>query len=106
PVWTNPPRVLLVDGDAVSRKLGSKFLKLLGCAIDVAVDGVNAIDKMKESRGEEGESGYDLMLMDIVMPKLDGISAASLIRKFDDHTPIISMASNSRPAEIMTYYSS
>jgi CheY-like chemotaxis protein len=49
---------------------------------------------------------YDLVLMDIVMPKLDGVSATSLIRKFDQGTPIISMTSNSKPNEIMTYYSS
>jgi len=40
------------------------------------------------------------------MPKLDGISATSMIRKFDHMTPIISMTSNSNPNEIMTYYSS
>ena len=40
------------------------------------------------------------------MPKLDGVSATNLIRKFDQGTPIISMTSNSKPNEIMTYYSS
>jgi len=40
------------------------------------------------------------------MPKMDGISATSLIRQFDHVTPIISMTSNSRPGDIMTYYSS
>jgi len=40
------------------------------------------------------------------MPKLDGVSATSLIRRFDHMTPIISMTSNSKPNEIMTYYSS
>ena len=40
------------------------------------------------------------------MPKLDGVSATSLIRQFDHMTPIISMTSNSKPAEIMKYYSS
>jgi osomolarity two-component system response regulator SKN7 len=38
------------------------------------------------------------------MPKLDGVAATSLIRKFDQGTPIISMTSNSKPNEIMTYY--
>ena len=39
------------------------------------------------------------------MPKLDGVTATSMIRQFDHMTPIISMTSNSRPNEIMTYYS-
>ena len=39
------------------------------------------------------------------MPKLDGVTATSLIRQFDHMTPIISMTSNSKPNEIMTYYS-
>lgn len=40
------------------------------------------------------------------MPKLDGITATNLIRKFDRGTPIISMTVNSKPSEIMEYYSS
>ncbi|KIJ59721.1 hypothetical protein HYDPIDRAFT_100207 [Hydnomerulius pinastri MD-312] len=99
PGWAVPPRVLLVDDDAVSRRLSSKFLQVFGCAIDVAVDGVGAVNKMNLEK-------YDLVLMDIVMPKMDGISATSLIRQFDHMTPIISMTSNSKPSEIMTYYSS
>lgn len=97
PGWAVPPRVLLVDDDAVSRKLSSKFLQVFGCTIDVAVDGVVAVNKMNLEK-------YDLVLMDIVMPKLDGVSATSLIRQFDHMTPIISMTSNSKPSEIMTYY--
>jgi CheY-like chemotaxis protein len=94
PGWAVPPRVLLVDDDAVSRKLSSKFLKVFGCTIDVAVDGVGAVNKMNLEK-------YDLVLMDIVMPKLDGVSATNLIRKFDQGTPIISMTSNSKPNEII-----
>ena len=40
------------------------------------------------------------------MPKLDGVSATNMIRQFDHMTPIISMTSNSKPNEIMTYYHS
>ena len=39
------------------------------------------------------------------MPKLDGVSATSLIRKFDSRTPIISVTSNSKPNDILYYYS-
>ncbi|PPQ68077.1 hypothetical protein CVT24_002941 [Panaeolus cyanescens] len=99
PGWAVPPRVLLVDDDAVSRKLSSKFLKVFGCTTDVAVDGIGAVNKMNLEK-------YDLVLMDIVMPKLDGVSATNLIRKFDQGTPIISMTSNSKPNDLVTYYSS
>ncbi|CAO1629517.1 unnamed protein product [Parajaminaea phylloscopi] len=99
PGWAVPPRVLLVDDDAVCRKLSSKFLQVFGCAIDVAVDGVNAVNKMNLEQ-------YDLVLMDIVMPNLDGVSATSLIREFDPRTPIISMTSNSAPQELINYMSS
>ncbi|KJA17935.1 hypothetical protein HYPSUDRAFT_45780 [Hypholoma sublateritium FD-334 SS-4] len=72
PGWAVPPRVLLVDDDAVSRRLSSKFLKVFGCTTDVAVDGIGAVNKMNLEK-------YDLVLMDIVMPKLDGVSATNLI---------------------------
>lgn len=48
---------------------------------------------------------YDLVLMDIVMPNLDGVSATSMIRQFDATTPIVSMTSNSGPNDVMTYFS-
>ncbi|KAJ7753124.1 HSF-type DNA-binding-domain-containing protein [Mycena maculata] len=99
PGWATPPRVLLVDDDIVTQKLCSKFLQLFGCMPDVAVDGVSAVDRMNIEK-------YDLVLMDIVMPQLDGVSATSIIRTFDPCTPIISMTSNSRPSDIITYYSS
>jgi len=56
PGWAVPPRVLFVDDDIVSRKLGSKFLQVYGCTIDVAVDGVSAVNKMNLEK-------YDLVLM-------------------------------------------
>ncbi|KAI0027777.1 HSF-type DNA-binding-domain-containing protein, partial [Vararia minispora EC-137] len=99
PGWSVPPRVLLVEDDAVSRRLSSKFLQVFGCTTDVAVDGEGAVKMMNLAK-------YDLVLMDIVMPKLDGVTATSLIRQFDHKTPIISMTSNSKPTEIMTYMNS
>jgi osomolarity two-component system response regulator SKN7 len=43
--------------------------------------------------------------MDIVMPLLDGVSAAALIRQFDKDTPIIAMTSNIRRDDIQSYFS-
>ena len=46
---------------------------------------------------------YDLVLMDIIMPNLDGVSATHLIRQFDN-TPIIAMTSNIRSDDISMYF--
>ncbi|KAG8910611.1 kinase-regulated stress-responsive transcription factor skn7, partial [Tulasnella sp. 417] len=99
PAWAVPPRVLLVEDDQVSRHKFSKFLQVSGCTIDVAVDGVGAVNKMSVEK-------YDLVLMDTVLPTLDGVSATSVIRQFDRMTPIIAMASDSKPKDIATYYAS
>jgi osomolarity two-component system response regulator SKN7 len=56
PGWAVPPKVLLVEDDAVCRKLSSKLLQVFGCEIDVAVDGMVALNKMNLDK-------YDLVLM-------------------------------------------
>jgi hypothetical protein len=56
PGWAMPPRVLLVDDDAITRKLSSNLLKIFGCTTDVAVDGLSAVNKMNLKK-------YDLVLM-------------------------------------------
>lgn len=56
PGWSIPPRVLLVDDDAVSYKLSSEFLQVFGCTIDIAMDGVTAVNKMNLEK-------YELVLM-------------------------------------------
>ena len=50
------PTVLLVDDDEVNRRMSSKFLQVFGCTIDVAVDGVGAVERMNLEK-------YDLVLM-------------------------------------------
>lgn len=47
---------------------------------------------------------YDLVLMDIIMPNLDGVSATHLVRQFDNTTPIIAMTSNIRSDDISMYF--
>lgn len=61
-------------------------------------DGLIAVNKM-------GRKTYDLVLMDIMMPNLDGCSAAALIRQFNTDTPIIAMTSNIRRDDINNYFS-
>ncbi|CAG8542004.1 4076_t:CDS:10 [Diversispora eburnea] len=98
PTWTVPPKVLLVDDDAVYQNMGSKFLQIFGCSTDIAVDGISAVNKMNFEK-------YDLVLMDIVLPHLDGVEATTQIRRFDLNTPIISMTSNITSQECIKYYS-
>ncbi|KAF5092106.1 hypothetical protein D0Z03_003048 [Geotrichum reessii] len=79
--------VLLVEDDELSVRVCRKFLAQYGCQVDVANDGVSAV-----KRAQAG--AYDIILMEIVMPQLDGLSATDLIRKFDPGTPIVAMTSN------------
>ncbi|KAG8529315.1 uncharacterized protein KY384_005951 [Bacidia gigantensis] len=97
PGWSRAPQILLVEDDPTCRRIGSKFLYSFHCAIDSAFDGLEAVNKMNAG------SKYDLVLMDIIMPNLDGVSACHLIRQFD-HTPIVAMTSNIRSDDISMYF--
>lgn len=99
PGWAVPPKILLVDDDVVYRNMSSKFLQVFGCEADVAVDGFSALDKVNVEK-------YDLILMDVVMPNLDGVTTTGMIRQFDSATPIISMTSNIKTNDIMHYFNS
>ncbi|KAI9798801.1 MAG: hypothetical protein M1825_004974 [Sarcosagium campestre] len=97
PGWIRAPQILLVEDDPLCRRIGGKFLYSFKCAIDSALDGLEAVNKMNAG------SKYDLVLMDIIMPRLDGVSATHLIRQFDA-TPIIAMTSNIRSDDISMYF--
>ncbi|CAI4053699.1 hypothetical protein SUVZ_15G3640 [Saccharomyces uvarum] len=88
--------VLLVEDDAVSIQLCSKFLRKYGCTVQVVTDGLSAISTLEKFR-------YDLVLMDIVMPNLDGATATSIVRSFDNETPIIAMTGNIMNQDLITY---
>jgi two-component system, sensor histidine kinase and response regulator len=66
-------RVLLAEDDAVNREIVVAVLQRLGVAVDVAGDGVEALELF--DRGH-----YDLVLLDVHMPRLDGLTAARRIR--------------------------
>lgn len=88
--------VLLVEDDSISIQLCSKFLRKYGCTVQVVTDGLSAISTLEKFR-------YDLVLMDIVMPNLDGATATSIIRNFDNQTPIIAMTGNIEDQDLITY---
>ncbi|KAI6882902.1 response regulator, partial [Hortaea werneckii] len=97
PGWIRQPQILLVEDDQTCRRIGGKFLYAFHCSIDSALDGLEAVNKMNAG------AKYDLVLMDIIMPNLDGVSATHLIRQFDN-TPIIAMTSNIRSDDISMYF--
>lgn len=80
--------ILLVDDQESNLMIAKKLLenKLLSTNCDIAKNGIEALDKIKSSN-------YDLILMDIEMPEMDGITATKEIRKFDKKTPIIAHSS-------------
>jgi CheY-like chemotaxis protein len=68
-----PLKILLSDDNATNRKLGTKILNRLGYSPDLACDGREAAAACRATR-------YDLVLMDIEMPEMDGVAASAEIR--------------------------
>lgn len=67
-------KILVVEDDAYIQELISEFLKAQNYQVDVAEDGLEAWDKLDKGR-------YDLAILDIMLPNLDGFSLCSMIRK-------------------------
>jgi putative two-component system response regulator len=80
---SKPKRILIVDDDEASRDLLVAFVESLGHESETAGDGIEAIAKMK--------LGFDLILMDIMMPGMDGYEVTRQIRKDQKYSelPII-----------------
>ncbi|MEY1638714.1 response regulator [Tenuifilum osseticum] len=83
--------VLLVEDNLINQKIVLLSLKKLVKNIDVAVNGKEALDKF-------GTSKYDIILMDVQMPIMNGYTAAKKIREIEastnSHTPIIAITAN------------
>jgi CheY-like chemotaxis protein len=71
-----PTKVLFVDDNVLSRQIGFKILQSMDCFVEGAENGIEAIEKIKNTK-------YDLVLMDCHMPVLDGFDATKNIRKGD-----------------------
>lgn len=85
--------ILLVEDDELSQKVTTFYLKRFGHEVDVAKNGREALGRFMGKK-------YDLILMDIQMPEMDGLQAAKEIRRIENdfpekgHTTIIAITTN------------
>lgn len=88
--WREDLKILLVDDNLINRKVALGILKKLGFKADLATDGKEAVAAYREG-------AYDLILMDCMMPHMDGYEATEKIRSLEkgqNHIPVIAMTAN------------
>ena len=87
--------VLLVEDNETNRLITREMLLHKGCSVDEAVDGIDGVEKADQNK-------YDLILMDISMPRLDGISATKKIRKgggYSENSPVVALTAHIFPED-------
>jgi signal transduction histidine kinase/CheY-like chemotaxis protein len=93
------PHILIVDDNATNRVVAQALCEMFGCTSETAEDGVEALEAVQERR-------FDLVLMDIKMPRMDGVQATMAIRALDGPAatlPIVALTANADPDDARKY---
>ena len=80
-------KVLVVEDNLINQELLSEILERLECSADVADNGKIAVARVETNQ-------YDLILMDLQMPEMDGIEATEAIRKINKTVPIVAITAS------------
>jgi CheY-like chemotaxis protein/signal transduction histidine kinase len=91
--------VLVVDDNATNRMVAEALCEMFDCTSETAEDGMEAVEAARTGR-------FDLILMDIKMPRMDGIAAARAIRSLEGPeamTPIVALTANVDPEDARSY---
>ncbi|WP_442968253.1 response regulator [Pseudorhodoferax sp.] len=93
-------RILLVEDNELNQQVACELLRAAGFVVDLAADGQQALDCIARS-AEPGAAPYDVVLMDMQMPVLDGVSATRVVRQDARHAtlPILAMTANAMAAD-------
>ena len=93
------PHILIVDDNATNRVVAQALCEMFGCTSETAEDGLEALEAVQERR-------FDLVLMDIKMPRMDGVQATQAIRALDGPVsaiPIVALTANADPDDARKY---
>jgi len=94
---TTQHEILLAEDNLVNQKLAKRFLEQAGHIVDIVENGALAVEAVQ--RRDDADRPFDLILMDISMPRMGGIEATTIIRKYEEehrrrHTPIIALTAH------------
>ncbi len=92
-------RVLVVDDNQLNREILVEALREEGFVVDEAIDGSFAIEKLRDSK----PGTYELIILDLQMPVMDGFETTKIIRSFSDskvaETPVVALTADALPEE-------
>lgn len=94
-------RVLLVE-DEEHLAAGIRFnLELEGCEVETIGDGLRAVERVAPEHDGAGEAGFDLVIMDVMLPGLDGFQIVQRMREAGNFTPVLMLTAKGLPEDVV-----